>query len=385
MSKKDSAQAATPTDQEPKQKHDPSLNIFQRMIEVQKLATTVHKTALVKMSETDKGYKATTHDEVAATLHLPLAECGVFMLPDIVKYSITSFDKVNQWGKNVTWYRTDMDILVKWINVDKPDEFITSTGASFALDTSDKSFAKAYSLALKIVLLKVHLLESRDGEENRPYDEHHGGEKAGKGEANQNKNQGQNQQNSKPAPKPITPKVEKPIVSPSETVLPDWGGSNKGKMLKDIDTPTLEKIRDHLKEKMQATPKPQNIAEIAHVYAQIKAVLTLSTPPPPDTPPENVNPATGEFLPENENQLFPPDESQGPGSDVDNYAIPKGTHEELELISGIPLKKISEKELREALKIVDREMKKWPTAGLNPSAGFEVRTRITEFFRSMGV
>lgn len=277
MSKADKPAAISAKAQdEKKDKHDPSLNIFQRMIEVQKLVTTVNKSATVKMSENDKGYKATTHDEVAGALHLPLAQCGVFMLPDIEKYSVSSFEKANQWGKVVTWYRTDMDIVVKWINVDKPDEMIVSKGAAFALDTSDKSFAKAYSLALKIVLLKVHLLESRDGEENRPFDEAHGGEKAGKGEPKQkNQSPQQNQNQSKPKPKD-----EKPIVSPSETVLPEWGGSNKGKKLKDLDTPTLEKIRDHLKGKMQATPKPANIAEIAHVYAQIKAVLTDRTPPP---------------------------------------------------------------------------------------------------------
>ena len=160
-------------------KHDPALNIYQRMIEVQKLATTVQKTATVKMSENDKGYKATTHDEVAATLHLPLAQCGILMLPDIVKYETATFEKANQWGKVVTWYRTDLEILVKWVNVDRPEDFIVSRGAAFALDTSDKSFAKAYSLALKIVLLKVHLLESRDGEEDRPFDEANGGDKAG--------------------------------------------------------------------------------------------------------------------------------------------------------------------------------------------------------------
>lgn len=150
-------------------------NIYQRMVEVQKVVKTIEKNETVKMSEHDKGYKAVTHDDVAAALHLPLAEAGIFMLPNVIDYSSSEFSKTNNYGKSVTWYRTDIKISVRWINVDKPEDYIESIGAAFALDTSDKSFAKAYSLALKIVLLKVHLLESRDGEEQRLFEESTGG------------------------------------------------------------------------------------------------------------------------------------------------------------------------------------------------------------------
>lgn len=191
-------------------------NIYQRMVEVQKKVQTVFKNETVKMNENDKGYKAVTHDDVAAALHLPLAECGVFMLPEIQEYQNSTFDKQNKYGNVTTWYRTDLKIKVKWINVDKPEEFIESHGASFALDTSDKSFAKAYSLALKIVLLKVHLLESRDNEEQRPFDELNNKSKdelknlnqnSGYKPNNQNKNQSappqkQNNQNTKPQSHP---------------------------------------------------------------------------------------------------------------------------------------------------------------------------------------
>lgn len=148
-------------------------NIYQRFIEVQKKVKSVQKSETVKMNERDKGYKAVSHDDVAALLHLPLAEAGIVLLPTVKSYSTDTFEitKKGDRGEYVQrWYRTDIEITVKWINADKPDEFIESMGAAFALDTSDKSFAKAYSLALKIVLLKVHLLESRDGEEERVFE-----------------------------------------------------------------------------------------------------------------------------------------------------------------------------------------------------------------------
>lgn len=179
------------------QQQEPIKNIYQRMAEVQKRVQTVFKNETVKMYENDKGYKAVTHDDVAAALHTPLAECGVFMLPDVVEFHTTQFDKENQYKKIVTWYRTDIKIKCKWINIDKPEDFIESSGGAFALDTSDKSYAKAYSLALKIILLKVHLLESRDGEEQRPFDEQNGNNKQANQQQKQqnNQNQGQNKQN----------------------------------------------------------------------------------------------------------------------------------------------------------------------------------------------
>lgn len=151
-----------------------TLNIYQRMLKVQLAAKSVRKTDTVQVSG-ERSYKAVTHDEVAALLHDPLAQAGIVLLPAVTKYSITEFEvekKSNYGGGNYKqkWYRTDIEILVKWINADDPKDFFESNGAAFALDTSDKSFAKAYSLALKIVLLKVHLLESRDGEEARIFE-----------------------------------------------------------------------------------------------------------------------------------------------------------------------------------------------------------------------
>lgn len=150
-------------------------NIYQRIIEVQKKVLSVEKKENVKMYENDKGYKAVSHDDVALLLHTPLAEAGIVLLPTVTEYTVSEFeidkwDKYEKKTKKQKWYRTDLKINVKWINADDPKDFIESNGGAYALDTSDKSFAKAYSLALKIVLLKVHLLESKDEEEKRTFE-----------------------------------------------------------------------------------------------------------------------------------------------------------------------------------------------------------------------
>lgn len=147
----------------------PPLNIYQRMIQVQKAVQTVYKNDTVKMSENDKGYKATSHDDVAALLHLPLAEAGIVVLPEVLSFTTSEVVIKGKYGDRHQ-FRTDLNIRVRWINSDNPDDFFESHSSSFALDSSDKGFAKAYSLAMKICLLKVHLLESRDGEEQRDFE-----------------------------------------------------------------------------------------------------------------------------------------------------------------------------------------------------------------------
>ena len=189
-----------------------------------------------------------------------------------------------------------------------------------------------------------------------------------------------------PTPKNTQKNQDNGPVSPAQYVLPKWGGSNKGKKLGDLETATLEKLRDHMKKQLTTKPKPAHIAELATAYAHVKAVLVdrNPTPPAPDDIPENVNPATGEFHPEDESQVFPPDEGEPVPPSIDDFMIPKGVLEALDPIAGIPLKQISEKELRAAQKILDEEMKKGPKGKITAAAGFELRNKITEFFNSMG-
>lgn len=179
--------------------------------------------------------------------------------------------------------------------------------------------------------------------------------------------------------KPADEKPKDP-VPPKDVVYP-FESSIKGKKIGEVDTATLEKASSWLKGELAKDPKPKNIKQIAFIYAQVKAVL-IDRNPPPDDIPENMNQATGEIPPEDDAQFFPPDEPQGPS--IDDYVIPKGVLAALDGIAEIPLKKITEKELRAAQKILDEEMKKGPKSLISTAVGFEIRNKITEFFKSMG-
>jgi len=360
-------------------------NIYQRILEVQKLVTTVDKNTTVKMSENDRGYKATTHDDVAGALHLPLAQCGVVMLPDIVSYQTNSFDKTNQYGKIVTWYRTDLEILVKWINADKPDDFFTSRGASFALDTSDKSFAKAYSLALKIVLLKVHLLESRDNEESRPFDEANGGVNGSHEAPRQQVKNEQPLAKEKKAPK---------IVDPGDYPMPTGSKDVKGKKLKDLPVETIHSIRTWCQSELETNPKNLDAKLLLGKVMLYINAAGLDNPPPP--PPDKM-PA-----PEDESQENPKDELVGAAEDLlkaldahesksirtkendpADFVIKLALGDDIEVL-GKPLKMIPEKNIKKYLKAVEAAMLVTPRPG-NLTELLEIKGQIGQFLRSMEI
>lgn len=331
-------------------------NIYQRMIEVQKLVKTIQKNEVVKMFENDKGYKAVTHDDVASALHLPLADCGIFMLPDIEKYTVSSFEKLNNYNKMVTWYRTDLDISVKWINADKPEDFIVSRGAAFALDTSDKSFAKAYSLALKIVLLKVHLLESRDGEESRPFDEQNGGENLGK---DQSKNKS-NQSAKKPENK--TENKTNVVLDPKDFIMP-FGVGTKGKKLSSLSLETLTDISKYVEGELKKENKTEALNQFLLVKANVlKVISTFPKKENKETElPKEPRPDAGDSI-----------------IDIDFDTVPT------ESINGKTLKMIPEKTLLAMIAEIDKKMQSVPPPP-NLTALFSINSNIKAFLKSCEV
>lgn len=355
----------------------PIKNIYQRMIEVQKAVQTVEKKETVKMSENDKGYKATSHDDVAALLHLPLAEAGIVLLPDIESYSTTEFQVEKKGYQNnpptiQRWYRTDIKIICKWINADKPDDFIQSTGAAFALDTSDKSFAKAYSLAMKIVLLKVHLLESRDGEEQRPFDD----------ENNAPKNA------PKPKDKPSEAKKEPPAKPPEkhprDFIMPTGEGV-KGKKLAEIPVATLKKILAWAETEVVAKKgNAAAIKELLEITTNVKAMI------PPDKPPQGPGPAKTDPFPPDDVQKHPPVENESqvrgakpPKADPADFVIDRDIGD-LDDIKGKALKQIPEATLKKIVIEIDASIKRTPPPD-HVSQLFDISQAVKMFLKSVGV
>ena len=147
------------------------LNVYQRINLVHKQITSVTKDNEVSFG--NDSYQTISHDAVTAALHLPIAEAGIVVIPNIETYNLESFEKTREWqGKTQTtlWYKADLKVSVTFVNIDNPEDKFSVSCPSYAFDTSDKAIGKAYSMAIKTIMLKTFMLESKDMEEDRKFE-----------------------------------------------------------------------------------------------------------------------------------------------------------------------------------------------------------------------
>lgn len=94
-------------------------------------------------------YNIVSHDAVTAKVRPVLVECGVIYYPVASKRS--------QDGN-----RTEMDLTVRFCNIDDKDDYIDVVATGYGVDSQDKGPGKAISYAVKYALLKALGLETGD-------------------------------------------------------------------------------------------------------------------------------------------------------------------------------------------------------------------------------
>lgn len=130
--------------------HVAGLNIHQRMLCCMAEIESVEKgrEAVVKTkSGGEFRFKFAGHDAVAAAVHPIYTKCGVYPLPVL-----------DSWEQQQD--TTIMTGKVRFINVDKPEDFLEVPGLGYGQDAGDKGPGKAFSYFTKMVHLKALLLES---------------------------------------------------------------------------------------------------------------------------------------------------------------------------------------------------------------------------------
>jgi len=149
------------------------MNLYQRINLIQLKISSVYKGAKVSMGNSGS-YNAVSHDDVTALLHQPIADVGIIAFPNMESADVESYETVKSYnGKDTvsTGYKVKVWASITFINMDKPDERITTKCFSYALDNGDKATGKAYSMAIKYCYLKTFMLESCDEEESRDYEQ----------------------------------------------------------------------------------------------------------------------------------------------------------------------------------------------------------------------
>ena len=137
-------------------------NIWQRLHGVMAEIGAVEKKG--KADKSVGGYPFQKIDDVEDAMRKALVTHGVFAY--ICKFDNRKIEKTGgqSRGGNPEWY-AEVDVTVRCVNIDKPDETVELPGWGQGFDYSDKCTAKAVAYALKMAYLSAfHLRGQPDNE-----------------------------------------------------------------------------------------------------------------------------------------------------------------------------------------------------------------------------
>lgn len=121
-----------------------ALNIYQRLHAAMGDVDYIQKERKQGMN-----YTIVSHDAVTAKVRPVLHKHGIVYHPHSLDYV--------QDGN-----RTQVNLVVRFVNVDKPDDFVDVPCLGYGIDSQDKGPGKAVSYAVKYALLKALGLETGD-------------------------------------------------------------------------------------------------------------------------------------------------------------------------------------------------------------------------------
>ena len=120
------------------------MNLHERILQVMKAVSYIQKESKRGMQ-----YSVVSHDAVTAKLRPAIVEAGIVYYP--VDIDLT------QEGN-----RTQCTLIMRFVNAEKPEDFIDVVSAGYGIDSQDKGPGKAISYAVKYALLKTFALETGD-------------------------------------------------------------------------------------------------------------------------------------------------------------------------------------------------------------------------------
>lgn len=134
------------------------LNIFQKMsIATNKIEKVIKG---LTVGEGKNAYKAVSDKDVNNAVKPIENELGIYSYPFSRK--ITSEDReefTNKYGTNISFV-IKLETVYRFVNVDKPEEFIDITTYGYGIDSQDKAPGKAMTYADKYALLKAYKIET---------------------------------------------------------------------------------------------------------------------------------------------------------------------------------------------------------------------------------
>ncbi|MDD5239972.1 MAG: ERF family protein, partial [Candidatus Nanoarchaeia archaeon] len=130
------------------------MNLYQKLIEVRKIVPYLQK------ENQGEQYKYVSSSQVLGNVKAKLDELGILLIPTVKSHavSISSIEILNEKGtptKRTNTYFTELDMLMVWVNAEKPDEKIECTWYGQGVDIAgEKGVGKALTYAEKYFMLK---------------------------------------------------------------------------------------------------------------------------------------------------------------------------------------------------------------------------------------
>ena len=165
--------AAEPKATAPKQTtpQTASLNIFQRMLAATSEINRVAKNLKVDISKS-QSYKAVAESDVLEAVKPIEEKYGIYSYPvsrTVIKdeaYTTTSEYDGRKSEKTTFFMR--LATVYRFVNIDKPDEYIDITTYGDGVDTQDKAPGKAMTYGDKYALLKAYKIQTGDDPDANP-------------------------------------------------------------------------------------------------------------------------------------------------------------------------------------------------------------------------
>ena len=137
-------------------------NIFQRMSMITDELQTVAKNLSVDTGN-GKSYKAVSERDIIDAVKPVEVKHGVYSYPymrEILESQMLEEDN-SKYGKRTKFY-TKIVTTYRFVNVDKPEEFIDIVSFSVGLDSGDKGDGKAMTYGDKYALMKAYKISTGD-------------------------------------------------------------------------------------------------------------------------------------------------------------------------------------------------------------------------------
>lgn len=138
------------------------MNIFQRMSAVTADLQTVAKNLTIETGG-GKGYKAVSERDIIDAVKPLEVKHGVYSYPvsRVTTDSQMLETESPKYGKKTTFY-TRVETVYRFVNVDKPEEYIDMTSYGVGLDSGDKGDGKAMTYSDKYALMKAYKISTGD-------------------------------------------------------------------------------------------------------------------------------------------------------------------------------------------------------------------------------